>query len=105
MPQQQRHEYWSRRFRVGLAIALILWGIIYTMAYSRQEARLEATEAKVEAFKHQIEEVSRRHDVLLTYVITLREQLARNGFKNLPPMISMEKTDEDRQTDDNPERR
>lgn len=84
-------------FKVGLVvIALALWGILYTVAYARLEARLDVASATVEAFEKQIEEVTRRHDVLLTYVITLREQLARNGFQNLPPMPPMEKTNDDK---------
>lgn len=94
---------WSRKLFFGLVVALATWGILYTVAYARQEAQVaklrsdvQSLEGKVSAFSGQIEEVTRRHDTLLTYVITLREQLAKSGFKALPPMPPIEKElDED----------
>lgn len=76
----------KKRWPVYLMGALILWAMIYTAAYRGMEAR-------VKAFESQLEDVSRRHDTLLTYVITLREQLAKTGFQ-VPPMPPMEKQEE-----------
>lgn len=73
-------------------LVFLVWGILYTWAFATMEGRVKALKAEVDAFDVLMSDTSRRHDVLLTYVITLREQLARNGFA-VPEMPPMEKED------------
>jgi len=87
-----------RFFLIGLSVALLVWGILYSVAYINQEkvvrelsSNVEMMGIRIDVFETLIKEVGADQRMLLTYVITLRESLAKTGFK-VPPMPPMPST-------------